>query len=59
MIDDLEYRFCRALEPYQKKIIQYDDMDRVCGTFKYHLELSVSIFKVKVIEGHEVKGRSN
>ena len=51
--------FCRALEPYEMEISQYNDMDRVWDTSKYHPKLSVSIFKVKVIQGHEVKERSN
>ena len=34
-------------------------MDRVWDTSKYDPKLSVSIFKVKVIQGHEVKERSN
>ena len=41
------------------KIIQYNNMDGVWDTSKYDHKLSVSIFKVKVIEGHEVKERSN
>ena len=51
--------FCRALEPYEMEISQYNDMDRVWDTSKYHPKLSVSILKVKVIQGHEVKERSN
>ena len=51
--------FCRALQPYQMKISQNDTMDRVWDTSRYHPKLFVSIFKVKVIQGHEVKGRSN
>ena len=47
--------FCRALEPYEMEISQYNDMYRVWDTFKYHPKLSVSIFKVKVIQGHGVK----
>ena len=50
---------CRALEPYGMEISQYNDMDRVWDTSKYHPKLSVSIFKVKVIQSHEVKERSN
>ena len=34
-------------------------MDRAWGTYKYYANLSVSIFKVKVSQGHEVKERSN
>ena len=30
-------------------------MDRVWDNSKYHSKLSVSIFKVKVIQGHEAK----
>ena len=51
--------FGRALEPYQMEISQYNDMDRVWDDSNYHPKLSVSIFKVKVIQGHEVKGGSN
>ena len=28
--------FCRALEPYQMEISQYNDMDRVWDTFQHH-----------------------
>ena len=34
-------------------------MDRVLDTSQYHLRLSVSILKVKVIQCHEVRERSN
>ena len=34
-------------------------MDRVWDISKYDHKLSVSIFKVKVIQGHDVKKRSN
>ena len=51
--------FCRALEQYEMEISQYNDMNRIWDTSKYHPKLSVSIFKVKVIQGHEVKERSN
>ena len=49
--------FCRALEPHEMEINQYNDIYRVWHTSKYHHKLSVSIFKVKVIQGHEVKER--
>ena len=51
--------FCRALDSYEMETSQYNDMDRVWNTSKYHPKPSGSIFKVKVIQGHEVKGRSN
>ena len=51
--------FCRALQPYRMDIIQYNDMDRVWDTSKHHPKVSVSILKVKVIQGHELKERSN
>ena len=51
--------FCRTLELYEMEIRQHNDMDRVWDTSKYHPKLSVSILKVKVIQGHEVKERSN
>ena len=51
--------FCCAVEPYEMKISQYKDMDRVWDTSKDHPKLSVSIFKVQIIQGHEVKERSN
>ena len=51
--------FCRALEPYEMEMSKYNDMDRVWGTSKYHHKLWVSIFKVKVIQGHGVKERSS
>ena len=50
---------CRALEPYGMKISQYSVMAHVWDTSNYHPKLLVSIFKVKVIQGHEVKERSN
>ena len=50
---------CRALEPYEMEISQYNDKDSVWDASKYDPKLSVSIFKVKVIQGHEVKERSN
>ena len=34
-------------------------MDRFWDNHKYHTKSSVSIFKSKVIEGHEVKKKSN
>ena len=59
MFDDLACQFCRALQPYQTGISQYKNMDRVRDTSKYHPELSVTIFKVKVVQDHKVKERSN
>ena len=56
MFDDLEYL---VLSPYEMEISQYNDMDRVWDTSKYHPKLSVSILKVKAIQGHEVMERSN
>ena len=47
--------FCHALELYEMEISNYNDMDRVWETSKYHPKFSVSIFKVKVIQGHGVK----
>ena len=41
------------------EISQYNYMDRVKDTSKYDLKLSVRIFKVKVMQGHEVKERLN
>ena len=50
---------CRALQPYQIEISQHN-MDCIWDTSKYHpTGLSLSIFKVKVIQGREVKERSN
>ena len=48
----------RAPQPYQMEISQYNNMYRVLDTSRYHPELPMSIFKVKVIHGHEVKNRS-
>ena len=48
----LRVRLCRALEPYGIEISQYNDMDRVWDTSKHHPKLSMSIFKVKVIQSH-------
>ena len=52
MFDDLEYL---VLSPYEMEISQYNDMDRVWDTSKYHPKLSVSIFKVKAVQGHGIK----
>ena len=41
------------------EIRQYNNMDGVWDTSKYDPNLSVCIFKVMVIQGHEVKKRSN
>ena len=43
--------FCRAQEMYEMEISQHNDMDRVYDTSEYHPKLSVSIFKVKIIQG--------
>ena len=51
--------FCRALRPYKMEISQYNYMDRVWDTSWYDSKISVSIFKIKVIQGHEFKERSN
>ena len=51
--------FCRALRPYKKEISQCNYKGRAWDTSKYDPDLSVSILKVKVIQGHEVKERSN
>ena len=51
--------FCRALEPYQMEIRQYHNIIRAWNTSQYHPKLSVSISKVKTIQGHEFKERSN
>ena len=39
------------------EISQCNDKDSVWDTYAYHPKLSVSIFKDKVIQGHEVKGK--
>ena len=49
----------RALKPYEMEIRQYNDKDSVWDTSKHHPKLWVSIFKVKAIQGHNVKERSN
>ena len=41
------------------EISQYINMDRVWDTCKYYPKLSVSIFKVKILEGCGGKERSN
>ena len=51
--------FCRALRPYKMEISQCSYMDHVRDTSKHDRKLSVSIFKAKVIKGHQVKERSN
>ena len=50
---------CRAPRPYKREISQCNYIDRVCDTSKYDPQLSVSVFKVKVIQGHEIKESSN
>ena len=52
---------CRTPEPHAMEISQCNDMDRVWNTYMYHPKLSMCIFKVKVkvIQGHEIKERSN
>ena len=59
IVDNFESLVCLALEPHGMRISQNNDIDRVWDTSKYHRKLSVNIFKVKVIHGHEVKERSN
>ena len=39
--------------------LELKEMDYVCDTCKYHLNLSVTIFKVKPIQADEVKERLN
>ena len=51
--------FCRPLQPYRMEISQYNNIDRVWDTSKCHPKTSVTIFKAKVIQGHEVDERSN
>ena len=51
--------FCHAPEPYQMEKSQYSDIDCAWDTSKYHPKLSVSIFQVKVIQGHKAKERSD
>ena len=41
------------------EISQCNDKDSVWDISKYHPKLSVSIFKVKVIQGHEFMEMSN
>ena len=59
IFDDLAYLVLPLSTAYKKEISQCNYMDRVWDTSKYDFNLSVSIFKVKVIQGHEVKERSN
>ena len=59
MFDDFESLALSRTEPYGMEVSQCNDMDCVWDTSKYHPKLSVSIFKVKVIQGHEFKERSN
>ena len=40
------------------EITQYNNMDLVRDTAKYHYELLASIFQFMVIKDHEVKGKS-
>ena len=50
--------FCHTLQPYLMEISQYN-MARVYDTSKYHPKPLVSIFKVKVIQGHEIEDMSS
>ena len=59
MFDDFESLALSRTRAYGMEISQYNGMDRVWNTSKYHPKLSMSIFNVKVIQGHEVKERSN
>ena len=59
MFDDLAYLALSRTTAVQMEISQYNGIDRVWDTSKHHHKLSVGIFKVKVIQGHEVKETSN
>ena len=60
MFDDLAYLVLSCTTAvYQTEISQYNNMDRVWDTSKHHPKHSVTIFMVKVIQGHEVKDNSN
>ena len=39
--------FCRALQPYQMEISQYNNMDRVGDTSKYHPRFTVNIERIE------------
>ena len=57
VFDDLAYLALSRSTAVQMEISQYSDMDRFWDTAKYHPKPSVSIFKIKVIQRHEVKNR--
>ena len=59
MFDDLEYLVLSRTRAVWNGNSQCNDMDRVWDTSKYHPKLLLSIFRVKVIQGHEVKEGSN
>ena len=59
MFDDLAHPVLSRTTADQMAVSQHNGMDRVWGTSKYHSELSVSIFKIEGIQGHEVKEMSN
>ena len=59
MFDNFSHLDCGVLGPYEMETSQYNDKDSVWDTSKYHPKLSLSIFKVNVIQGHEVNERSN
>ena len=59
MLDDLENLALSRTEPVSNGIRQYNDMGRAWDTSKYHPKLSVSKFKVKVVQNHEFKEKSN
>ena len=58
MFGNLEHLVLSRTEPNEMEVSQYEynDMDRAWDTSKYHPKLSVSIFKVRVIKGHEGQG---
>ena len=59
MFDDLAYLTFLRITAASNGISQYNNMDRVRDTSKYHPKHSVSMFKVKVIQDHKVMERSN
>ena len=59
MLDDLAYLVLSRTTAVSNGNKSIQKRGSCLGHFKYHPELSVTIFKVKVIHGHEVKERIN
>ena len=60
MFDELAYLVLSCTTAvYQTEISQYNHMNRVWDSSKYHPKLSVTTFMVRDIQGHDVKESLN